>query len=121
MLNFINPVILIPESSFEDCNLIHLKYVLLHELVHIKRKDIFVNYVVSFLSIIYWFNPLIWYGFHKMREDREICCDSLALSSLKDEEVKNYGFAIIRLAEISSRVPWLPNMAGIINNKSKGE
>lgn len=121
VLNFIKPIILIPENSIEECNSTYLKYVFLHELAHVKRKDIFINYIVSFLCIIYWFNPLIWYGFHKMREDREICCDSLALSFLKDEEVKDYGFAIIRLAEISSRAPCLPAMAGIINNKSKIE
>jgi bla regulator protein BlaR1 len=121
VLRYIKPIIIIPVNFLDECNLLHLKYVLLHELAHIKRKDIFVNYLVSFLCIIYWFNPVIWYGFHKMREDREICCDSLALSVLRDEEVINYGFTIIKLAEISSRAPYLPAIAGIINNKSKIE
>jgi len=121
VLKFIKPIIIIPKKFLDEGNLIHLKYVLLHELAHIKRKDIFVNYLVSFLCIIYWFNPLIWYGFHKMREDRELCCDSLALSVLKDEEVISYGFTIIKLAEISFRAPYLPSVAGIINNKSKIE
>ena len=119
VLNFIEPIIMIPAKSLEECNLIHLKYILLHELAHVKRKDIFVNYIVSFLCIIYWFNPLIWYGFHKMREDREICCDSLALSVLGEDEVTNYGFTIIKLAEVSLRAPYLPAVAGIINKKSK--
>lgn len=121
VLNYIKPIIIIPEKFLDECNLIHLKYVLLHELAHIKRKDIFVNYLVSFLCVIYWFNPVIWYGFHKMREDREICSDSLALSVIRDEEVINYGFTIIKLAEISLRAPYLPAVAGIINNKSKIE
>ncbi len=119
VFKFTKPFIIIPEKFLEECNLINLKYVLLHELAHIKRKDIFVNYLVSFLSIIYWFNPLIWYGFHKMREDREICSDSLALSVLREEEVISYGYTIIKLAEISLKVPYLPAVAGIINNKSK--
>lgn len=119
VLNFIKPIILLPEYSLEKCNLIHLKYILLHELAHVKRKDIFINYIVNFLCIIYWFNPLIWYGFHKMREDREICCDSLALSVLRENEVISYGFSIIKIAEISLRAPYLPSVAGIINKKSK--
>lgn len=118
VLNFLKPIILIPENCLEECNLIHLKYVLLHELAHVKRKDIFINYIVSLLCILYWFNPLIWYGFYKMREDREICCDSLALSVLEEEEVISYGFTIINIAEISLRAPCLPAMAGIINKKS---
>ncbi len=119
VLNFIKPIIIIPTKLLVECNLIHLKYILLHELAHVKRKDIFINYIVSFLCIIYWFNPLIWYGFHKMREDREICCDSLTLSVLSEEEVTNYGFTIIKLAEISLKAPYLPAVAGIINKKSK--
>jgi Antirepressor regulating drug resistance, predicted signal transduction N-terminal membrane component len=118
VLNFIKPIIMIPTKSLEECNLNHLKYVLLHELAHVKRKDIFINYIVSFLCIIYWFNPLIWFGFHKMREDREICCDSLTLSVLGEDEVTNYGFTIINFAEVSLRAPYLPAVAGIINKKS---
>ncbi|QHQ60188.1 peptidase M56 [Anaerocolumna sedimenticola] len=119
VLNIIKPIILIPEYSLEKFNLADLKYILLHELAHVKRKDIFINYIVSLLCIIYWFNPLIWYGFHKMREDREICCDSLALSFLRDDEVKSYGFSIIKIAEISLWAPCLPAVAGIINKNSK--
>ncbi len=121
VLKCIKPIIIIPENFLDNCDLINLKYVILHELAHVKRKDIFINYLVSFLCVIYWFNPVIWYGFHKMREDREICCDSLALSFLRKEEVINYGFTIIKLAEISKRAPYLPAIAGIINNKSKIE
>jgi bla regulator protein BlaR1 len=117
--NLFNPIILIPEYSLDKSNLIHLKYILLHELAHVRRKDILINYVVSFLCILYWFNPLIWYGFNKMREDREICCDSLALSVLSEAEVKSYGFTIIRIAELSIGAPCLPAVAGIINNKLK--
>lgn len=117
--SFFNPIILIPEYSLDKNNLIHFKYILLHELAHVRRKDILINYIVSFLSILYWFNPLIWYGFHKMREDREICCDSLALSVLSEPEVKSYGYTIIRIAELSIGAPCLPAVAGIINNKSK--
>lgn len=119
VLNFIKPIIIMPAKSLDDCNLNHLKYIFLHELAHVKRKDVFINYIVSFLCILHWFNPLIWYGFYKMREDREICCDSLALSVLKEDEVTSYGFTIIKLAEISSKAPYLPAVAGIINNKIK--
>jgi len=119
LFGLIKPKIIIPTKLLEEANLNHIRYALLHELAHIKRKDILVNYIVTLLSIIYWFNPLVWYGFHLMREDRELCCDSLALSYINEDEVYEYGFAIIKLAEISSRAPWLPGMAGIINKNSK--
>ncbi|WMJ85536.1 M56 family metallopeptidase [Anaerocolumna sp. MB42-C2] len=119
VLNFIKPIILLPDYSIEKDNIPDLKYILLHELAHVKRNDIFINYIISLLCIIYWFNPLIWYGFHRMREDRELCCDSLALSVLREDEVKDYGFSIIKIAEMSLWAPCLPAVAGIINKNSK--
>jgi bla regulator protein BlaR1 len=119
LFGLIKPKIIIPTKLLEEANYNYIRYALLHELAHIKRKDILVNYIVTLLSIVYWFNPLVWYGFHLMREDRELCCDSLALSYINEDEVYEYGFAIIKLAEISSRAPWLPGMAGIINKNSK--
>ncbi len=119
LLGVLKPKILIPSNLFESYNYDNLKYIFLHELAHIKRKDILINYIITMLSIIHWFNPLIWYAFYKMREDREICCDCMALSCINESEIYNYGLSIITLSEIYSRAPWLPAMAGIINKKSK--
>ncbi len=115
---YMRPKILLPSSMMKDCNITHTKYALLHELAHVKRKDILINNISYFLSIVYWMNPLIWLCFNKMREDRELCCDSLALSYLSDEEVKSYGRAIIKMAEVSSRTAWIP-AAGFTSNKYK--
>ncbi|MBI6875244.1 M56 family metallopeptidase [Clostridium aciditolerans] len=119
LFGYIEPVILLPENTLDVLSVDKLRYVFLHELSHLKRKDIITNWIISILKIIHWFNPIVQYGLKKMCEDMEICCDSLALSYTKDEEVKEYGFTIISLIERLSKPAQVPGTAPMVNNKSE--
>ena len=116
---FIHPKILIPESLLQYEKEIDFKYIFMHELVHAKKNHILINYIIFVLSTIHWFNPIIKYGLNKMKEDIEISCDLEVLYLLDGNENEDYGNSLLDLAEISVRAPWLPQMAGIINNKNK--
>jgi len=76
-----------------------LRYIFLHELAHLKRHDILVGTLASVLQVLHWFNPLIAYGLQRMRAERELACDSLALSHLHAHETAAYGRTVIRLIE----------------------
>lgn len=116
---FRHPKILIPELLLQHKDEIEFKYIFMHELVHAKKNHILINYIIFVLSTIHWFNPIIKYGLNKMKEDMEISCDLEVLYLLDENENENYGNSLLDLAEISVRAPWLPQMAGIINNKNK--
>ncbi len=90
--------LLIPEDMLNEKNLWILRYSIYHELAHYKRKDIQINVFVSFLLVIHWFNPIIWYGFKRMKQDSELASDELALSFIKPQDRKNYGLALIEVA-----------------------
>lgn len=79
---YFKPHIILPDKSISKLSLKDIKYILLHELQHFKNKDILINYIMCFLQILYWFNPLVWYAFKEMRIDREIACDISVLKSL---------------------------------------
>ncbi len=108
----INPD-LIYKLSFEE-----KKYIFLHELSHFKRKDIFISWIMLSLGILNWFNPIIWFAFHRMWEDSEVACDAYALSYLEKEEQKEYGKTIIDLVKFISDIKWVPGAIGIVSNKS---
>ncbi|MDP4181045.1 MAG: M56 family metallopeptidase [Bacillota bacterium] len=99
LFGIINPILLIPDEMFNKDSLWILKYSIYHELSHYKRKDITINLILSILLVVHWFNPIIWYAFYKLRQDSEIACDELALSYLGANENKNYGLALINMAE----------------------
>ena len=83
--------------SFLVLILLCWRYPIMHELTHLKNKDIFINWIITFLSMIYWFNPILLYGFHKMRQDCEFSCDGIAISYLDEGENLQYGNAIIKV------------------------
>ena len=85
---------------------------LLHELQHYKYKDAFVNYIMNCVSILYWFNPIVWYALKEMRNDREIACDTSVLIMLKEDSYEDYGHTLINFAEKVSLTPF-PFAAGI--------
>ena len=86
LCGFIKPKILIPVSVAANICDEEFKYIIMHELTHLKNKDIFINWAITLLSMIYWFNPILLYGFHKMRQDCEISCDGQVISYLGEGE-----------------------------------
>ncbi|WP_129595882.1 M56 family metallopeptidase [Anaerophilus nitritogenes] len=99
IFGWIRPRILLPIDIEKKLSPKGLEHIILHELVHFKRKDIVLFWITGILQIIHWFNPIIWYGFYEMRQDCEISCDSMVLSSIGHEEWKNYGQTMITLLE----------------------
>lgn len=95
----IRPKIMIPQDMDIELSAQDLRYIFLHELQHYKQKDAVLNYVSCIFQILYWFNPLIWYGFRIMRKDREIACDHYVLRTVGREHAAGYGYTLIRYAE----------------------
>lgn len=118
LLGLINPRLLVSPHIFNELSYDEIKYVFLHELTHLKRKDIFFNLIMLILQSIHWFNPIIWYAFYKTKEDCEISCDAEVLSYLKPTEYKKYGESIIRLLHMISNPYKFTCATGMANNKS---
>ena len=119
LFGFVRPRLLLPAGLTRDFSPEELRYVFLHELAHIKRNDILVGWLMTALQILHWFNPLVWLAAHRMRVDRELACDALALSYARDEENQRYGQTIIKLLESFGRSAWAPSMAGAVENKNQ--
>jgi beta-lactamase regulating signal transducer with metallopeptidase domain/Tol biopolymer transport system component len=117
LFGFVRPRLLLPDGMIEALSKQELRYVLLHELAHLKRHDIYVGWLVSLLQILHWFNPLVWLAFYRMRADRELACDALVLARTQSYEPKSYGRIIVNLVERFSRPQRLPGMAGILETK----
>ncbi|MDU7477437.1 MAG: M56 family metallopeptidase [Paenibacillus macerans] len=100
-----SPKILLPATIVDQFSANEIKYIFLHELVHHKRKDIAVNWVMTALLILHWFNPVLWYAYRKMREDQELSCDAQAVSYIGPDEAKQYGHTVIKLLETLSGKP----------------
>ncbi|CAH0343928.1 BlaR1 family beta-lactam sensor/signal transducer [Bacillus sp. CECT 9360] len=98
----IKPYIVIPKDISMLSN-DEMKYVLLHELYHCKRRDMLVNYFMCLSRTVYWFNPLIWYFLREMKTEMEISCDYAVLKTLDKESHLKYGEVILKFASLSQR------------------
>lgn len=111
--------ILLPMGFVDRFNREELGYVLYHELAHVKRHDLWGNWLVTLLQIVYWFNPLVWLAFSRMRSDRELACDELALTKAEADSAPAYGRTIIKLLESFSCPSAMTGLVGILEDKQQ--
>ena len=120
LAGFLHPRIYLPIHLISDFNTgtisaTDIRYMLLHELQHYKHKDILIGYLINTVNVFYWFNPLIWYFLKRIRQERELACDSAVLQLLKETEYKSYGNTLINFAETIALTPF-PFTMGISGN-----
>ena len=72
------PTVVLPRDA-QSWNEEQRTAVLLHELAHIKRRDLIGHTVSRFACAMYWFHPLVWTAARKLRAESERACDDLAL------------------------------------------
>ena len=78
------PRMLLPKGFISKFSPAELRFVFLHELAHLKRRDLLVNWVMTAVQILHWFNPLVWLAFTRWRADRvKLACDAMALEAAR--------------------------------------
>lgn len=85
---------IIPPSDNEE-----IKYVLTHEVIHIKRFDNLWKVIMLIAVSIHWFNPLVWIMYILFNRDIELSCDERVISLLGENTKKEYAMALVNLAE----------------------
>jgi beta-lactamase regulating signal transducer with metallopeptidase domain len=110
--------LLLPRGMAQQFDGEELRFIFLHELAHVRRGDLWLNWLVTGLQVAHWFNPVIWLGFARLRADRELACDELALRQTGEAAAEAYGNTIIKLLEGWHR-PAMPGLVGILEDKQQ--
>lgn len=79
------PVLFLPRQYLDSLTREEARHVLLHELAHLKRGDLWLHAAAMALQIIYWFNPLLALARRQIQHVREICCDLTVAGELREE------------------------------------
>ncbi|GAB3941865.1 hypothetical protein GCM10028805_05710 [Spirosoma harenae] len=79
VVGMMKPVLLLPIGLSTHLSMREIEAVLAHELAHIKRHDYAVNLLQSVVEVLYFFHPALWWLSARVREEREHCCDDLAV------------------------------------------
>jgi len=96
----VRPKIIIQSQVLEDNNL--LKYVIIHEMVHIKKFDIVLTHIKNVITCLFWYNPFILVASRYMEDDLELLCDKLVIQRVGDtvKNRKEYCLSMLRLVEL---------------------
>lgn len=94
------PVVLLPASALTGLTAQQLEMILAHELAHIKRGDFLVNLIQTAIDILLFYHPAAWYVSRRIRDERENCCDDIAVQVTGDS--LKYARALATLEEIKA-------------------
>ena len=96
----VRPKIIIQSQVLEDNNL--LKYVIIHEMIHIKKFDIVFTHIKNLIACLHWYNPFILVASRYMEDDLELLCDKLVIQRVGDtvKNRKEYCLFMLRLVEL---------------------
>ncbi|MGZ3999378.1 MAG: M56 family metallopeptidase [Mucilaginibacter sp.] len=129
VIGHLKPVILVPVGLLSGLPAGQVEAVLLHELAHIRRNDYVVNFMQTIAETVFFFNPgLLWIS-SLLRDERENCCDDIALEQTKNK--REFIEALINFKEHSlygakyevafpgKKNHLLNRVSRILNNKNK--
>ena len=88
----IRPIILLPT---EDYTGEELSAIFRHELLHIRRGDLWKKLLFLAAKILHWFNPFVWWMERTANRDIELACDAAVVAGAGTEERSAYGEAIL--------------------------
>lgn len=96
-VGFFAPAVLLPSWSLQELSSEELKVILLHELAHLKRRDLWTNLAQKLIKAVFFFHPAVWWIDRRLALEREIACDDMVLAQTSD--AKGYAESLVSIAE----------------------
>lgn len=90
-------VILLPTHFITTTPISQLEAILAHELAHVRRYDYVVNLLQTLIETLFFYHPAVWWISHRLRIERENCCDDIVVNVLGDK--LEYGRALLAVEE----------------------
>jgi beta-lactamase regulating signal transducer with metallopeptidase domain len=90
------PVVLVPAGLAGRCTAAQWRAILAHELAHLKRGDLWWNWLCAGVGMVFWFHPLVWAARRRWALAQEMACDALALRAT-EAGAAEYGRLLVDL------------------------
>lgn len=106
----------LPAAMLDSLQPQQLRWVLAHELAHVRRGDHFVRWIEWLTCVGFWWNPVTWWARRNLRRNEELCCDALVLRALQGDR-HDYANSLLTAVEFLAE-PGVrpPAMASEINS-----
>ena len=114
VIGHLKPVLLFPMGLLNNLPQDQVEAILLHELAHIKRNDFLVNLLQQFAEIFFFFNPAVLWISSLIKNERENCCDDIALSITRNKKI--FIHALVAFQEYNAGVKYAATFSGSKNH-----
>lgn len=94
IIGFLRPVLVLPKEQYSS---LELFFILKHELVHLKRGDVYFKLLFVAANAVHWFNPLIWMMQREAVVDMELSCDERVTQGANYDAKKAYTETLLSL------------------------
>jgi beta-lactamase regulating signal transducer with metallopeptidase domain len=91
----LEPTVFLPTDFAQRFSPQEQQWVLIHELTHIRRRDLWARLIAEGFRAVFWFNPLVHLAVHLLRQDQEYACDQAVVSRCTPHERYRYGRALM--------------------------
>lgn len=85
LVGWMRPAVVLPLAVLSSMPAAQIDLVLAHELAHLKRFDHFANLFQVVLETLFFYHPVVHWISRDARNERELCCDALALRATGGE------------------------------------
>lgn len=92
LIGFFRPCIVLPSAGIPVKD---FQYIVLHELTHYKRRDMFYKWLVQITVCLHWFNPLVYLMRREITKACEFSCDEAVLSKMGYDNAQDYGETLL--------------------------
>ncbi|MEY9971399.1 bla regulator protein BlaR1 [Lysinibacillus sp. RC46] len=99
LIGILKPTIVLPMYKIPNDE---LEMVIKHELIHFKKKDLWIRRFMLIATIIHWYNPLIYLLKKEVLMWSELSCDEDVVMKMSHVERKKYGETILNMIERSN-------------------
>jgi TonB family protein len=101
------PVVVIPKGLTDKLSAEELEAVMMHELIHVSRRDNLLGALQMLICCLFWFHPLVWLIDRRLLAERELVCDEYVIRYLGEPRI--YAASLWKVAQFG--LNW--NFAGV--------
>jgi bla regulator protein BlaR1 len=94
--------LVLPVSLLQRADAAELRWVLAHELAHVRRRDHLVRWLEWVASVAWWWHPVVWFARRNLRLAEEDACDAMVLEHI-DGSARAYASALLDTVEVLSQ------------------
>jgi beta-lactamase regulating signal transducer with metallopeptidase domain len=114
------PRLVLPSRLIRSLDEAKRRQVILHELAHVKRHDLLWGWTAEIARIVYFFHPAVWWAAYRLRLERELACDQLAMAR-SGHPPADYAETLVQVVSHASEPAAMAIAAGLTGSQPPSE